>query len=119
MLGLSESRATHTSLESSMPRPANETAALLADLKSRLERLAEVARAEGRTQALDGLRSVLGGGAPVRRGPGRPKGSRNKPKAAKAKKPRKNAWAGLSPAARLARVNAIRKGKGLPLKQSL
>lgn len=30
----------------------------------------------------------------------------------------KNPWAGLSPAARLARVNAIRKGRGLPAKSA-
>jgi len=48
---------------------------------------------------------------------GRPFGSKNKPKttaSAMPKQKRKNSWAGLSPAARLARVNAIRKGKGLP-----
>ena len=99
-----------------MTRVANETAALVADLWSRLEQLAEVARAEGRSQALANLQSVLAGGAPVRRGPGRPKGSRNKPKTAAARKPRKNSWSGLSPAQRLARVNAIRKGRGLPPK---
>ena len=102
-----------------MPRVANDTAALVADLKTRLDRLAEIARSEGRTQALESLKFVLAGGAPVRRGPGRPKGSRNKPKTAKSRKPRKNPWAGLSPAARLARVNAIREGKGLPPKDRL
>ena len=99
-----------------MPRPANDVAALVADLKSRLDRLAATARADGRTVALAQLQSLLGGGV-VRRGPGRPKGSRNKPNAAAVAKPkqkRKNSWAGLSPAARLKRVNAIRKGKGLP-----
>jgi hypothetical protein len=46
----------------------------------------------------------------------RPRGSRNKPKglAAKPRQHRRNSWAGLSQAARLKRVNAIRKGKGLP-----
>jgi hypothetical protein len=101
-----------------MPRVASDTAALVADLKSRLDQLVATAVAEGRIEALANLRSVLAGGAPVRRGPGRPKGSKNKPRsvAAKPKRRRKNSWAGLSPAARLARVNAIRKGKGLPPK---
>ena len=102
-----------------MPRPATNTASLLADLKARLEQLAAVARAEGRSEALANLQSVLAGGAPVRRGPGRPKGSRNEPKATKSGKPRKNPWTGLSKAERLVRVNAIRKGKGLPPRQSL
>jgi len=34
--------------------------------------------------------------------------------AAKPKPKWKNSWAGLSAAARLARINAVRKGKGLP-----
>jgi hypothetical protein len=67
-------------------------------------------------------RYALRGGNPlpantVRRGPGRPRGSKNKSNfaaTAKSKQKRKNSWAGLSAAARLARVNAIRKGKGLP-----
>lgn len=102
-----------------MPRIANETSALIADLKSRLDRLAEVARAEGRSSALESLRSVLSGGAPVRRGPGRPrKNFAAAPAAAKSRKARKNPWANLSPAERLARVNAIRKGRGLPPKSA-
>ena len=104
-----------------MPRLANDLTALVAQLKARLDSLAATARSEGHTAALAHLSAVLGGGAPVRRGPGRPRGSRNKPKAvaAKPKKRRKNPWASLSPAARLARVNAIRKGKGMPPRQSL
>lgn len=35
------------------------------------------------------------------------------------KKARKNPWHGLSPAARLARVNAIRKGRGLAPRKEL
>jgi hypothetical protein len=105
-----------------MPRPSNELAALVSDLQSRLAHVVDVARAEGNASALEQIRSLVGGGSidgggtPVRRGPGRPLGSRNKPKAgasAKPKQKRKNSWSGLSAAARLARVNAIRKGKGL------
>ena len=98
-----------------MPRPASDLAALVADLKSRLEQLVATSRADGRTEALAQLQSLFGGGG-VRRGPGRPRGSKNKPKdlAAKPKQRRKNSWTGLSHAARLKRVNAIRKGKGLP-----
>lgn len=104
-----------------MPRIANETSALVADLSARIERLAEAARAEGRAAALESLRSVLEGGGAPRRGPGRPRKDAA-PAAAKprrAGKRRKNPWAGLSPAERLARVNAIRKGRGLPPKESL
>ena len=104
-----------------MPRIPNESAALLADLMSRLGRVVDVALAEGRAQALVEIRSLVGSGVGVatKRGPGRPRGSRNKPKAGarrRSGKPRKNPWAGLSPAERLARVNAIRKGRGLPPK---
>ena len=83
------------------------------------------ARMEGRNEAFAQIRSIVAGGGslaigdPIRRGPGRPPGSKNKPKGVtKSGKPRKNSWAGLSPAERLARVNAIRKGKGLPPKTS-
>jgi hypothetical protein len=104
-----------------MPRPANETSVLLADLHARLGRVVEVARQAGHDTALEEIRRLVRGGSagvPMRRGPGRPKGSRNKPKALAAapKRPRRNSWAGLSKAARLKRINAIRKGKGLPLR---
>ena len=109
-----------------MPRIADESSLLLADLHSRLQRVLEAAHQEGRTSALNEIRNLVGGGSatvPVRRGPGRPKGSKNAPKAAaatpadaKPKKKRRNSWSGLSAAERLVRVNAIRKGKGLPPK---
>ncbi len=72
------------------------------------------ARMEGHNEALASIRNLVAGGAPVKRGPGRPMGSKNKPK-----QKRKNSWEGLSPADRLKRVNAIRKGKGLPPKEKL
>jgi len=109
-----------------MPTMQQETADLLSDLKSRLERLVAVARDEGRDTALAEVRSLVGGASPVvvRRGPGRPKGSKNALTSAasatakpKQKQKRKNSWSGLSAEARLARVNAIRKGKGLPPKE--
>ena len=78
------------------------------------------ARMEGENDALARIREVMGEApTPVKRGPGRPKGSKNAPKAAATKTggdKRKNSWSGLSPEARLARVNAIRKGRGLPPK---
>jgi hypothetical protein len=101
-----------------MPRLANETSVLLADLHARLSRVVEVARQAGHDTALEEIRSLVVGGSagiPVRRGPGRPKGRKNKAAAGgKPKQRRKNSWAGLSRAAHLKRVNAIRKGKGLP-----
>jgi hypothetical protein len=102
----------------------NEAATLLSDLTSRLEQLVAVATQEGRDAAIAEIRNLVGGGAVgvVKRGPGRPKGSTNAPNSAavpaKPKKKRKNSWAGLSAEARLARVNAIRKGKGLPPKSA-
>lgn len=105
-----------------MPRIANETSAILADIQSRLEKLVEAARQEGRTDALEEVRALVGGGAalPARK-PGRPKGSGSKTtakKTTKSKKPRKNPWANLTPEQRLARVNAIRVGRGLPPKKA-
>jgi hypothetical protein len=101
------------------------------ELTVSMERAIAAARDEGRDEALAQIRMVLGGSgaagpaAAPRRGPGRPKGSKNKPTAAKAAKTtksgktRKNPWAGLSDDERLARVNAIRKGRGLPTKKKL
>lgn len=105
-----------------MPRIKEDPKTLLADLTSRLERLVEASRREGRESALAEIRGLVGSesGTPARRGPGRPRGSRNRttPPAAP-RKPRRNSWAGLTPEDRLARVNAIRKGKGLPPKDAL
>ncbi len=100
-----------------MPRTANTTDALLADLSNRLARLAETARKEGREEALADVRSLVSGEATKRRKPTprKPKAARKaaKPRT-KSKKPRKSSWAGLTPEQWLARVNAIRKGRGLP-----
>ncbi len=98
-----------------MPRPSSELAAPSSGFRSRLAHVIAAARPEGRARALDEIRSLVGGAAPAKRG--RPFGSKNKPKsdaAAKPKRKRRNSWAGLSPAARLKPVNAIRAGKGLP-----
>src|SRR5689334_17931569 len=110
-----------------MARIAETSKSLAADLANRIERLVAAARREGHDAALAEVRSLLAGGGgeipvPVRRSPGRPKGSKNKTKAdkpTKSGKKRKNPWAGLSAEARLARVNAIRKGRGLALKDKL
>lgn len=117
-----------------MPRNASRTDALIAELTQRIAALIESARAEGRESALADVRALLGrSGGPKRtvagatgKRRGRPKQSSKAAKApapaaaaAKAAEPqkaRKNPWAGLSPAARLARVNAIRVGRGLPPK---
>lgn len=104
-----------------MPRPNEDTKTLVADFTARLEKLVAAARSEGREAALTEVRALVGGAVNVaatapRRG--RKPGSGAAPKAAKPAKTkgkRKNPWAGLSPEARLARVNAIRKGRGLPL----
>lgn len=106
-----------------MSRTPNATDALISDLQKRLEKIVEAAREEGRSQALAEIRSLVGGG-------GAPAAAARAPRAAKAAAPkaasttksgakRKNPWAGLSDEDRLARVNAIRKGRGLPLKSKL
>jgi hypothetical protein len=109
-----------------MPKSVDE---LMKELSASMQRAIATARDEGRDDALAQVRMVLGGGASAgaaaapRRGPGRPKGSTNKAtkavKATKSGKARKNPWAGLSDEERLTRVNAIRKGRGLPLKKKL
>ncbi len=99
-----------------MPRIANETNALLADFQRRLERLVETARKEGREEALAEVRHLV---AAAGRGPGRPRKTATAAKPAKRKKKRKNPWANLTPEQRLKRVNAIRKGRGLPPRKAL
>src|SRR5689334_20234097 len=107
-----------------VPRLAENTDTLTRDLAARLAKLVEIAKREGREAALADVRGLIGsggGGAP-RRGPGRPRGSKNarRPAAAKQAKSgrkRKNPWSGLTPEQKLARVNAIRKGRGLPPKE--
>ena len=106
-----------------MPRIADESSLLLADLHSRLQRVLEAAHQEGRTSALNEIRNLVGGGGatvPVRRGPGRPKGSKNAPKAAaatpvdaKPKKKRKNPWAGMTAEQKKERVRKMLAGRGL------
>jgi hypothetical protein len=98
-----------------MPRMTNETSALVADLHRRIDAIVAAARDSGRSEALAQIQHLVGGGAaPVRRGPGRPPKSASAAAApAKPRAKRKNSWAGLSAEARLARINAIRKGKGL------
>jgi hypothetical protein len=102
---------------------SNESAALIAGLMSRIDRVVASARAEGHSAAMAEIRSLVGGDvAPVKRGPGRPRkveASGVTAGTVSPRKPRKNSWSGLSPADRLARINAIRKGRGLPLKTSL
>lgn len=115
-----------------MPRAAETTQSLVAAFTANLTRMIAAARAEGRDAALAEVRGLIGGGAAVSTTPvvakkrGRPLGSKNKvpgeaakaPKATQAKA-RKSSWAGLSPEARLARINAIRVGRGLAPKTAL
>ncbi len=102
-----------------MPRPKSETSALVADLTSRIAQVVDAARRQGRDEALGHIRNLVAGGAAPKRGPGRPrKDGSVAPTPTKSGRPRKNPWAKLSPAARLARVNAIRKGKGLPPREA-
>ena len=101
-----------------MPRVANETSALIEDLKARLDRMADLARQEGRAEALSEIRALVGGSIPATRGPGRPRKTAS-PARRTRRDGRRNSWSGLTPEARLARVNSIRKGKGLPPKDKL
>lgn len=97
-----------------MPRMKNETSALVADLKSRIERIVETARQEGRTRALSELSALVAGGLPVKRGPGRPpKSSYAAAAPAKPKKRRKNPWASMSAEQKADRVRKMLAGRGL------
>jgi hypothetical protein len=97
-----------------MPRVANNTDALMKDLMSRLEKLVETARKEGRDEALSEIRSLVDGG-----GRGRGKAAvaggvetDRKPRK-KSKKPRKNPWANMTPEQKKERVRKMLAGRGL------
>jgi hypothetical protein len=98
-----------------MPRIKNETDALLADLTARIGRLVETAKQEGRDDALAEVRQLTGATAAS----GKRARRSAKPAKPRSAKPRKNSWANLTPKARLARINAMRKGRGLPPKKKL
>src|SRR5258706_9548295 len=101
-----------------MPRLKNETHVLISDLKARIDRIVEVAVKAGHDQALTEIRAVVGaGGAPVKRGPGRPQNSSYPggiaPAPKKAKKKRKNPWAHMTKEQREERVRKMLAGRGL------
>ena len=103
-----------------MPRIANTTDALLADLQKRLATLVHVARKEGRDDALADLQKlVTGGRRTTRQAASTTSTAKPKKRRRKSSKPRRNAWANYTPEQRLARINAMRKGRGLPPKKSL
>jgi hypothetical protein len=104
-----------------MPRMKSETSVLLDDLQARIAQLVEAARREGHDEALSSIRQLVSGGsavavsngAPIRRGPGRPKGSKNQPKVTKSGKPRKNPWANMTAEQKADRVKKMLAGRGL------
>ena len=99
-----------------MPRLKNETSVLIADLKARLDRVVSVARQQGRDQALTEIRALVGGGLPVKRGPGRPPKSSYASSAPVARKPRKkrrNPWASMTADQKADRVRKMLAGRGL------
>ncbi len=97
-----------------MPRMKNETSILIADLKSRIDRIVETAVREGRTRALAEIQALVGGGLPVKRGPGRPpKSSYAAAAPAKPRKRRKNPWASMTSEQRSDRVRKMLAGRGL------
>lgn len=99
-----------------MPRIANETGALLADLEKRLARLVDVARKEGREEALAEVRALVAGGAGAAK-PGRKTTKKAAQKAAKKtskpRKKRKNPWDSMTPAQRKERIRKMQAGRGL------
>ncbi len=100
-----------------MPRIANESGALLADLQKRLARLVDVARNEGREDALSDVRRlVAGSGGPGMTKAGKPRkkpGPKPSQKSSKPRKKRKNPWATMTPAQKKERVRKMLAGRGL------
>ena len=92
-----------------------------------LRQMLAAAKQQGREEALAQIQSLvagsggssIGNGPAGKRGPGRPRKDAAEPALTKSGTTRKNPWAGLSPEARLQRINAIRKGRGLPAKEKL
>jgi hypothetical protein len=99
--------------ETTMPRMKNETSILVADLKSRIDRIVETAVREGRTRALAEIQALVGGGLPVKRGPGRPPKSSYAVAPAKPRRKRKNPWAAMTAEQRTDRVRKMLAGRGL------
>ena len=98
-----------------MPRMKNESAILLSDLNARIQRLVELARKEGHDKALAEIRALVGGGLPMKRGPGRPPKalSAAAPAAAKPKKRRRNPWKHMTADQKADRVRKMLAGRGL------
>lgn len=98
-----------------MPRLKNETSVLVADLKSRIDRIVAVAAQHGRDQALTEIRALVGGGLPVKRGPGRPPKSSYAaaPAPRKSGKKRRNPWASMTAEQKADRVRKMLAGRGL------
>lgn len=98
-----------------MPRLKNETSVLIADLKARLDRIVAVAAQQGRDQALTEIRALVGGGLPVKRGPGRPPKSSYAvaPAPRRSGKKRKNPWASMTAEQKADRVRKMLAGRGL------
>ena len=102
-----------------MPRIANDTAALLADVQRRLERLVEIAKKEGRDEALGEVRQLVAGGGARRAGTkrrGRPKKKVAK-KPAKRRKKRKSWWDTATARQRAERIRKMQAGRGLKPKR--
>jgi predicted secreted Zn-dependent protease len=95
-----------------MPRIANDTDAMIADITRRLERLVEVARKEGRNSALDEVRALVGGKLP-RAGRKPAKAAKKAAKPTRRRKKRKNPWDAYTPEQREARVAKMLAGRGL------
>ncbi len=99
-----------------MARSSNSVKSQLEDIIGRLRTLVDAARLAGREDALTEMRNLLGSDSSGRKrssGDGGAKATRRK-----STKPRKNPWAGLTPEQHLARVNAIRAGRGLPPREA-
>ena len=97
-----------------------KTIGVAEDLRARIEKLVETARNEGRDDALAQVRHLLGGAPGKGAARTAERGSKGTPRKGTSKKAkRRNSWAGLTDEQRLVRVNAIRKGKGLPPRESL
>ncbi len=91
----------------------SETDALLSDIEGRITTLVETAREEGREEALEDLRKLVGGLE------SEPAPATRKRATRKKRKKRRNEWDTYTPAQRLERINKLRAGRGLPPRTEL
>lgn len=88
------------------------------DIRALVEKREKAAYERGQQAVRDEIAQALDGGRRKTRRTSRPTVKFSKKKLP-SRKQRKNPWANMTPEQKLERVNAIRKGRGLPPRKSL